>query len=353
MKYRDSYISNKSFFSKLIIYILMQLKIRVFNIPTRIILYVTDRCNARCEHCFFWRQLNNKSEPTIQQIEKLTNSLPVLDTISLTGGEPFMRKDLFDIIKILSRKSKKIAISTNGSFTDNIIKLIKNVLNELDIYISIQVSIDGIGKTHDRIRGVPIYNKVIKTLTEMKRIQHERFSFNTLTVITNHNYKEIENIAKVIRDEIGVNTFFEFVRGKPRNASVLLPPANEMKNIIKKLHKIYSKNEKDPLLLYLDKRMLDAEFYVYTYNKPFHKCLAGRGTGVIYPNGDISICELYSPFANLHEYDWNFKKVWFSKRANLERKKVKGCFCTHGCWMFQNILMAPSEIIRFYTKSYK
>lgn len=347
-KYSDSYYSNRSFLSKLFSYLSMQIKIKLLHIPTRMIIYITDRCNARCEHCFYWKELNKKNEPSLLEFQLLTDSLPYLDTISITGGEPFIRKDIFDIIKIFSRKTKKIAISTNGSFTEFICETISRVLKELDIYISLQISLDGVGEIHDKIRGVKIFDKVVNTLLKLKEVKNDRFSFNTLTVITNNNYKEIDRIADFVQNKLNVNAFFEFVRGERKDKSVVLPPINEIPDLLEKIKKIYSKNVKDPLLLYIDYKMLEAENFVIKNNRPLYRCYAGSGTGVIYPNGDISVCELFPPFDNLKRYNWNFKRAWFSKIAKLERKKVVNCFCTHGCWMFQNVLLSPKAMLKYF-----
>lgn len=351
--YRDSYLSNKSFILKVIHYIIMQLKIRVFHIPTRMIIYITDRCNARCEHCFFWRELNKNNDPTLEEFEALIDTMPKMDTISITGGEPFLRKDIYDIIKIFSKKAKKIAISTNGTFSEHIFNTVQKVLSNLDVYLSIQVSIDGMRETHNKIRGVNIFDNVVETLKKLKTIDNDRFTFNILTVITNHNYKEIDKIVDYFYKKLKINVFFEFVRGAPKEKDVNLPPYKEIEKVVKKIQEVYKTYKKDKMLLYIDLKMLEAELFVHKNNKKIYNCFAGKGTGVIYSNGNLSVCELFPPFSNLKKYKWNFKKCWNSKEARKARKKVKGCFCIHGCWLFQNILLSPKAMFNYYVTDKK
>jgi len=53
--------------------------------------------------------------------------------------------------------------------------------------------------------------------------------------------------------------------------------------------------------------------------------------GVIYANGDVALCEFTRPFANLKDFDYNFRRLWHSPRAGEARKAIKTCFCAHPC----------------------
>ena len=92
--------------------------------------------------------------------------LPPMHFTNITGGEPFIRTDLPDIVRELYKKSDRIVISTNGFFTDRIVALCKEFLN-----IGIRISIEGLEKTNDEIRGLKDgYRKgygTLKILREM------------------------------------------------------------------------------------------------------------------------------------------------------------------------------------------
>lgn len=78
---------------------------------------VTYRCNARCNMCDVWKFPTKPAEEIgLDVIRKLPN----LFFANVTGGEPFVRQDLPDIITELRKKAKRIVISTNGFFTDRI-----------------------------------------------------------------------------------------------------------------------------------------------------------------------------------------------------------------------------------------
>ena len=124
---------------------------------------VTYRCNARCSMCNRYKAPSKPEEEiSIETIKKL----PKMYFTNITGGEPFIRTDLKDIVRELYKKSDRIVISTNGFFTDRIVDLCKEFPQ-----IGIRISIEGLEKTNNEIRGLPDgYHRgyeTLKTLREM------------------------------------------------------------------------------------------------------------------------------------------------------------------------------------------
>ena len=100
---------------------------------------VTYRCNARCTMCNRYKCPSKPEEEiSIETIKKL----PKMYFTNITGGEPFIREDLPEIVEELYKKSDRIVISTNGFFTDRIIALAKRFPN-----IGIRISIEGLEQT--------------------------------------------------------------------------------------------------------------------------------------------------------------------------------------------------------------
>ena len=124
---------------------------------------VTYRCNARCNMCDCFRDPTKPEEEiTLETIKKL----PEMAFTNITGGEPFVRRDIPDIVRELYKKSDRIVISTNGYFTERIISLCRQFPK-----VGIRISIEGLKETNDKIRGIPDgYNRgynTLKTLVEM------------------------------------------------------------------------------------------------------------------------------------------------------------------------------------------
>ena len=107
---------------------------------------VTYRCNARCSMCNRYKAPSKAEEEiSIETIKKL----PRMYFTNITGGEPFIRTDLKEVVRELYKKSDRIVISTNGFFTDRIIDLCKEFPQ-----IGIRISIEGLEKTNNEIRGL-------------------------------------------------------------------------------------------------------------------------------------------------------------------------------------------------------
>ena len=124
---------------------------------------VTYRCNAKCTMCNRYKEPSRpEDELTLDTIKKL----PEMYFTNITGGEPFIREDLKDIVRELYKKSDRIVISTNGFFTDRIVDLCKEFPQ-----IGIRISIEGLEQTNNEIRGLDDgYNRgytTLKTLVDM------------------------------------------------------------------------------------------------------------------------------------------------------------------------------------------
>ena len=94
---------------------------------------VTYRCNARCSMCNRYKAPSKPEEEiSIETIKKL----PKMYFTNITGGEPFIRTDLKDIVRELYKKSDRIVISTNGFFTDRIVDLCKEFRRSVSVSLS-------------------------------------------------------------------------------------------------------------------------------------------------------------------------------------------------------------------------
>ena len=124
---------------------------------------VTYRCNAKCLMCNTWQYPTKWEEEISLDIYK---KLPSMNTVNVTGGEPFLRDDLHDIVKVLKKKTKRLVISSNGYFTDKIVDLYKRHRD-----IGIRVSIEGLTKVNDELRGIPDgFDHGMQTLTTLHRM---------------------------------------------------------------------------------------------------------------------------------------------------------------------------------------
>ena len=103
-------------------------------LPTDASIILTYRCPMRCKMCNIWQNPTNKAEEIKASDLK---SLPKLKFINLTGGEPFVREDLAEIIEECYKHSPRIVISTSGWYEERVIEIAKRFPN-----IGIRISIE-------------------------------------------------------------------------------------------------------------------------------------------------------------------------------------------------------------------
>ena len=98
--------------------------------PTFLILFINSTCNMRCEHCFYWSSLNKRDDLTRDEIFALSASLGPLETLNLSGGEPFLREEFAEICRRFVQRNgvRQIYVPTHASFTERTVAAITDVL---------------------------------------------------------------------------------------------------------------------------------------------------------------------------------------------------------------------------------
>src|ERR1700755_2160505 len=167
-----------------------------------VIFFVTSRCNAKCETCFYHEELNRPGDLTFEQIERVSRTMPGVTDLWLSGGEPTLRHDAVEVIRLFVENNgvRRVIIPTNGLLKARTFELVDGALSlntELDLYLN--VALDGYGDTHDRVRGVPGNSSrtldCIESLYPLKERYAGRFRLNVNTVVCSENYAEVERLA--------------------------------------------------------------------------------------------------------------------------------------------------------------
>src|SRR4029453_1549886 len=100
--------------------------------PPFLILFINSICNMKCEHCFYWQQLNQPNDLSLDELVKLSEELGPIENLNLSGGEPFLRKEFATICRqfIQHNGVKEIYVPTNAYFTERTIQAVRQVLQE-------------------------------------------------------------------------------------------------------------------------------------------------------------------------------------------------------------------------------
>jgi Fe-coproporphyrin III synthase len=164
-----------------------------------LVIAITFLCNSRCRMCNIWRK-NIAGNLKPSDFNKIPSGL---SNINITGGEPFLRNDLEEILAVLHKNNPqaKIIISSNGFATELIIKQVEKI-KKIIPNIGVAFSLDGIGEKHDEIRGIPGgFNKVMATVNGLKKIglENMRLAFT----LGDYNIDELKKVYNLSR-ELGI-----------------------------------------------------------------------------------------------------------------------------------------------------
>ncbi len=154
--------------------------------PMTLTFSVTNRCNSRCKTCNIWQIYPNhwqvaEDELTLDEIEKIFRSMPPVYFFNLSGGEPFLRDDLPEIVDLAVEHLKPAILHTptNAIMTKRTIAGTRKILENLrarglDTPFTVKPSIDGVGDLHDEIRGVKgNWPRLLATIKGLQELSEE------------------------------------------------------------------------------------------------------------------------------------------------------------------------------------
>ena len=283
---------------------------------------VTYRCNAHCNMCdCFKHPTKPEEEITLDVIRKL----PEMAFTNITGGEPFIRRDLPDIVRELYKKSGRIVISTNGYFTDRIISLCREFPK-----VGIRISIEGLQKTNDSIRGIPDgFKRGYGTLTTLVDMKHPDVGFGM--TVQDMNCNDLVPLY-LLSDQMGM----EFATAALHNSFYFRKYDNKIvdrkrvaENFAKLINELLKSNSpKKWFRAYFNHGLIN---YIYG-NQRLLPCDMSRNAFFIDPFCDVIPCNgmvQKAVMGNLKEQEW--EELWNSEQARQVRRITKEC--GRNCWM--------------------
>ena len=174
---------------------------RALNRPKQlgtVILFVTSVCNAKCRTCFYWQELNRPGDLSFDELRKISATMPPITDLWLSGGEPFLRKELVEIITLFRAGNGVhwINLPTNGLLPARVADWTGRILRDNpDLRLDLNIALDGLGEAQDSIRGVPgNFRKTMETIAAvqpLRRDLHSRLRVNLNTVVCAENYAQV------------------------------------------------------------------------------------------------------------------------------------------------------------------
>ena len=246
--------------------------------PLISIIELTNKCNLKCVHCYF-EDSHDSENLSINQYSIVLKQLKQLgcNTIVLSGGEPFLRADIFEIIELVLSNNFVLSIFSNATLLDN------NKILRLSKYknIEIQISIYGINETHDKITGVN--GSFAKTFSAIKSLKENGIKVKAKSVVLNSNYQTIKALVDLMK-EIDIEFIHEPVLAPKRDKSQIYKGILKGRKLIN--YCIYSiKNNQEWTKSFHKKIIINTD---NKQNIPL--CAAGASMLNLRANGDITPC---------------------------------------------------------------
>ena len=332
-------------------------------LPLNLTINATYHCPSRCQTCNIWKK--NADEFTLDEWEKTFKSIgkgPFWLIIS--GGEPFSRKDLPEICKLAGKylKPKVINIPTNGFFHETISEKVSEILDNCpQSQIVINFSLDGIEKKHDEIRRLEnSFENLLKSYSSLKKIKNERLTIGIHSVISKLNYQEIPEIYNFVNNELNPDSYITEVaepRTELNNKDLDVFPESE--EYEKAINFLLEKMKKQKFKKFSRAtHSIRMEYYemakkIIRQKKQIIPCYAGFASGQITAEGDVwSCCVRGESMGNLRENGYDFKKIWFGKKADEMRKSIKNkeCYCPLASASYTNMLMNAKKLAKISSK---
>jgi MoaA/NifB/PqqE/SkfB family radical SAM enzyme len=322
--------------------------------PPFFILFINSTCNLRCEHCFYWRNLNRHDDLRLEEIFSLSHELGRIENLNISGGEPFIREDIAEVCHHFIRQNRveQIYIPTNAYFTDKIVQATSSILQEPSLRIlAIEISLDGTANFHNRLRGSEVsFQKAMETYDALAVLQKSdaRLRIHAVSTVSDANIQEVRELTKYLYDRCPAIDHHDLalIRGDRKNPSLHAPSLPEYQELTSYLRRIWAPREKgrfggivEPLLHWSKTRTVEKQRQVIP-------CRAGILSGVVFANGDVGFCESLAPLGNLREK--SFREIWNSEEAGELRNAIKRkeCYCTNEIFMWPSIVFQYRQLAK-------
>lgn len=328
------------------------------RLPFNLTLSVSYNCNSRCKTCnIHARKADELSLEEWQKIFAGISKSPFWTTIS--GGEPFLRQDLPELVKSLYDRCHPsiINIPTNGLLVEKIISATEKIASHCrNAQIVINVSIDEIRERHDFIRGITgSYQKALETFKALKNLPVPNLSVGVHTVISRYNVERIPEIYEGLRS-LNPDSYITEIAEEREELCTMgseIAPSNEAYS--RAVDYLSDKLRQDHFSgVGRITRAFRLEYYemvkrILRERRQIIPCYAGFASAQVAPDGDVwTCCTRAESLGNLRDADYDFKQIWRSGKADELRKRIKGeaCYCPLANASYTNMLQSFKVLSR-------
>lgn len=331
--------------------------------PSYLILFITAVCNARCKHCFYWKEIASadaRKELKLPELEKIASSLDLI-YLSIGGGEPFLRADLVEVVKAFYERSGLLYcnIVSNGFSTDRTARTVEEILATCPrLRLKVQLSFDDFEEAHDENRGVSgIYSRALETLRVLSKIRdkHRRFTLDVATCMTATNKSRVGELGESLRAEVVFDSYqLLYPRGDAEVPQEMEVGVEEWWEAVKAA-KGDERKQHNPILATVSRIARNGIYRFLKSDEHPWDCLAGEKFVNITERGVLQPCEILSQMdpeldsdlGQLSEFDFDVKKALDSLKARRVVSHIKEtkCRCSFECAANCNVVFSKKEAL--------
>ena len=322
--------------------------------PPFLILFINSICNLTCEHCFYWRNLNQRDDLKLEEILALACDLGRIENLNLSGGEPFLRVEFAEICRFFIQNNgvEQIYVPTNGYFTERTIRALNSIFDEKSLKLFVcELSIDGMPEYHNRFRGNPkSFDKLVETYEALADLQasEPRLRIHSISTVTSENLEEVKRLTGYLYERFSAMDHHNLalIRGDRKNLSLLAPNLIAYQELVQYTRRLWAPREEKRYGSLVEPMLQWAKVKTAAEKTQVVPCRAGILSGVVYANGGVSFCETHPPLGNLRQK--SFREIWYSPEANALRKRVhnKECWCTNEVFLWPSINYQPWQLAK-------
>ncbi len=337
-----------------------------------LILFITNACNLRCKFCCYAGNLNQARDISYENLMRLSRTLPPFRTLLLSGGEPFMRPRLDEIMLAFARNNgvSSIAVPTNGWYTDRIVAACRAFLDqEKGTLLSVGFSVDGLADRHNAIRGLPeTFDNLCRSLSALTPLcgQYPNLRLRVHSVVTADNIGEMRETMDFFHRNFDLEEHsLEIVRdtkwkGVRYDTPEQIALVDQFAGVARYAYDLYYKSGKSirPKVGHLNAGLANLLTYahclanvavkrsrIHGHLWPF-PCTAGRKIMVVDGPGTLRACELRDAVADLRDFDFDVQRALATGLMQKEVNQIRKdrCDCIHGCFVGSGLQHSPWAI---------
>jgi MoaA/NifB/PqqE/SkfB family radical SAM enzyme len=338
-----------------------------------LILFVTSTCNLRCGFCCYAEHLNTARDIPLEHLRTIARTAPPFRALLVSGGEPFLRKDLDEVMRAFTERGvEAISIPTNGWYDERTLATLGRFLAADDhTIVNLSVSVDGFAPFHDRVRGrARSFERLCRTLRRLEPLQdrYPNLRVRLNTVVTAGNVDDTralvdwcastfpsldEHALEVVRDltvadadhtsadrrdladhyvDLVAHAEQAYRRRAGRRGQVPGLP-DGLGNVLGAAHSAAAAAVKRDRI------------HGRRWGFP---CTAGARIAVVDGEGTLKACEHRDAVVDLAAHGWDLSAALAGAAMADERRRIRAdaCDCIHGCFVGNSLQHSARAIAR-------